>query len=139
VGDAYFEADAINYDAAIGTLEVPFEQEPWDPDSGADSSSWELTKRTWWKREYRVPFLRCAVIVRNVVRVDGLDTFGRDDPFVLTAVAWNESREAVEIVAGSSVLLAVVRRFDVEQVVTDEVATWRRRSVGPGGGSLTWG
>lgn len=56
--------DPVRFEQQQQTLTFTFAQEA--PDGGPDLPQKELVKRTWWTSEYRVPVLRCHLIIRFV-------------------------------------------------------------------------
>ena len=116
IHDAYFDADAVRYDAAARTVCIPFAQE-WDsPPLDADPA-WQavpqpvFVRKAWRYTEERVAFMR------GVLRVADVNAFSADagagDAGTLLGIAYDSLSGRLTIEGVSGDLAALIGRIDV--------------------------
>jgi hypothetical protein len=133
VHDAYFEHEQVVFDEAACTVTVPFVQEggEWLELPHASLPEPEVLRKTWRYKEYRVPFLRCEVVVHSArsVHLGPKDTF--PDPGMLDYIEYDSAGAQVLIRAVTGPEISVqVDSLQLEMVITDAVALNVRRRRG---------
>jgi hypothetical protein len=133
VHDAYFEHEKVVFDEGARTVTVPFAQEGgrWLELSNAVLPEPEFLKKTWRYEEYRVPFLRCEVVVRAARSVDLGPEDTLIDPGMLDHIEYDSAAAQVLIrtVTGPQITVQV-DSVQVDVVITDTVALHVRRKQG---------
>jgi len=122
--DAHFDPDEVVHDEAAHTLVVPFAQEAGE---WQEMPQMELVRRSWRVDEYRVPFMRGALTIHDVVEIQVKDGWG--DMGMLVGVGFDESAMQVKL-KSESTLRVTVSNLRVEADLTDEVVGHARRRVG---------
>jgi hypothetical protein len=135
VHDAYFEHEQVVFDEATRTVTVPFAQEGGQWVELADSQLPEpelLREKKWWRSAvYRVPLLRCEVVVHKARSVDVGPEDAPLDPGMLDHIEYDSGSGSImfRTVTGPQIT-ARVHSLRVDIAVTDAVALHVRRRHG---------
>jgi hypothetical protein len=134
IHDAYFDADAVEYEASAQTLRVPFAQ-GWDGLLLDKEPEWqqapqpEVLRRTWRYTEERVPFMRGVIYVRHVESF--VADAGAGDAGMLLGIDYDADTRKLRIGGVSGDLVALVGRIDVTaELRSDEFALYVSRRCG---------
>ena len=125
--DAHLLSAAPDLAVHDGQVSIEFQQEPLDNE--LDLPRREFVRRSWWATEYRLPFVRCRLMVasaRSIVVPNG-DLLGDD---TLLGVSWNAKKSRVDVDTGWGPIAVNVGALNVRLEITDEVVSVRRRRVG---------
>jgi hypothetical protein len=134
--DAYFDPEAIHFDAGNAVLVVPFSQEPL-PDLAGAPATQVLHERKNVRVE-RIPFLRHELRIARVEKW-GISRKGRDEPGMFYGVEWlADERELRATTSTGPALSVIVGALDVALVITDEIDGWVRRKPRFGGFLDQW-
>ncbi len=129
VHDAYFDYEDASFSEADSRTTMAFSQESGWGDRHASMPNPQLLKRTLFSRHYRVPFVRCYLVVENALGMS-VDDAGRGDPGMLNEVTFAASRRQVGIdaVVGPSIVVPVSDLM-LRVLVTQQVVLETRRKV----------
>jgi hypothetical protein len=129
VHDAHFDYEEASFSEAASRATVPFAQESGWGDRHPSMPNPELLRRTLFARHYRVPFVRCLLVVENASGIS-IDEAGRGDPGMLNEVTFDATRPEVRVAAvvGPSIVVPVTA-LSLRVMVTQEVARKVGRKV----------
>jgi hypothetical protein len=131
IHDGVMDADQVVFDAATGTVTIPFAQEPdnFEDLPGPPLERPVLRRTTWRYREYRVPLYRAVLLLRRVRSFD-MGTTGEAWGY-LTQLKWEPWLSRIRIPLGArDDAVAVVESFDLEVRLTAGRAGSIRRRIG---------
>ena len=129
VHDAHFDYEEASFSEAASRATVPFAQESGWGDRHPSMPNPELLRRTLFSRQYRVPFVRCLLVIENALGM-WVDEAGRGDPGMLDELTFDATRREVRLAAVVGPGIAVpVRDLSLRVIVTQEVVVEVRRQV----------
>ena len=130
VHDAHFNYEEASFSEEASRVTVPFAQESGWGDRHPSMPNPELLKSTLLSRHYRVPFVRCLLVLENALGIS-IDEDGRGDPGMLNELTFDASRCEVRLatVVGPSIVVPVSDDVCLRVIVTSEVAVEVRRKV----------
>ena len=129
VHDAHFDYEEASFSEAASRGTVPFAQESGWGDRHSSMPNPQLLRRTLFSRQYRVPFVRCLLVIENALEMS-VDEAGREDPGMLDEVTFDATRREVRLAAvvGPGIVV-LVTDLNLRVIVTQEVVVEVCRKV----------
>jgi hypothetical protein len=124
--DAYFEYEEIAFDQGSQVVAIPFAQEAGNAIPSPLAS--EHLRRTWRYEDWRIPFFRGSLTVRDAAGFDQ-DESGTGEPGMLGGISYSDGALRVATVTGPALVIPV-GRLDLELALGEEVSFWVRRRIG---------